>query len=205
MALAHTATAEATSVLQAAGGLDLLPLFATAEMRGLIDLRALTNLHMGRLSYNIGLTAEYAMSLKTLDDALVAAGAGYAALMPNATVSYVPIIMDVVQDAMALYGAKVPMGTAAPGATAAELAKALKDASAASAVEHMRECEQSYETDRHAAVSGVRAARRALVHTWLFTPECSHLSVHTWLFTPDCSHLSFTSPMAHLPRDVRST
>ena len=184
--LNHTATDEARGVLTAASGLELLPLFATAEMRAHVDLRALTNLHMGRLSGNIGLASEYAILLKAMDDALLAADATHTLIMPQVAITYVPIIMDVVQDAIALYASKVPMGTAAgvPGASTAELAKALKDASAASAVEHMKECEQSYETDRHAAVSGVACAR-VRRGARPFTPHCSHLMVHTWVFTPD--------------------
>jgi hypothetical protein len=111
--LACTITAEARAILHAAGGLALLPLFATAEMRAHIDLRALTNLHMGKLSVNIGLTLEYATALKNLDAALKAEYPAFVELMDEAAASYVPIIMDVVQDAMALYSSKVPMGTAA--------------------------------------------------------------------------------------------
>ena len=160
--LAHTATVEARNLLQAAGGLELLPLFATAEMRTHVDLRALTNLHMGRLSANIGLSSDYATALKAVDDAIATADATYVKIMPGAAMSYVSIIMDVVQDAMALYAAKVPMGTAAPaGMAAAELAKALKDANTASAVEHMKECEQSYESDRYGAVRGTCCRPRA--------------------------------------------
>ena len=174
--LACTITAEARAILHAAGGLALLPLFATAEMRAHIDLRALTNLHMGKLSVNIGLTLEYATALKNLDAALKAEAPAFVELMDEAAASYVPIIMDVVQDAMALYSSKVPMGTAAGvGATAADLAKALKEASTASAMEHTRECEQSYETERHAMVRGAVLGRSRLV----FTPSCSHLAVHT--------------------------
>ena len=179
--LAYTITAEARAVLHAAGGLALLPLFATAEMRAHIDLRALTNLHMGKLSVNIGLTLEYATALKNIDAALKVETPAFVELMAKAAASYVPIIMDVVQDAMALYSSKVPMGTAAGvGATAADLAKALKEASTASAMEHTKECEQSYETERHATVSGAVLGRSRLV----FTPNCSHLTFHTWWFTP---------------------
>ena len=152
--LIHTVSDEARAVLQAAGGIELLPLFATIEMRAHIDLRELTNLYMGKLSVNIGLTTDYADALKAIDDALKTADANHANIMPRASVAYVAIIMDVVQDAIALYASKVPMGVAA-GNTAADLAKALKDASAASAVEHMKECEQSYETERHGTVSGM--------------------------------------------------
>ena len=88
--LACTITAEARAILHAAGGLALLPLFATAEMRAHIDLRALTNLHMGKLSVNIGLTLEYATALKNLDAALKAETPAFVELMDEAAASYVP-------------------------------------------------------------------------------------------------------------------
>ena len=194
--LVHTITAQAQGVLASANATFLAPLFATAEMRPVIDLRALTNLHLGKLSVNIGLAGDYAVALKQLDDALKTADATHTNLMPNAALLYTPVIMDVVQDALALYS--VPMGAAVGGGTVptvVDLAKAIKDANAASAVEHMKECEPSYETECHKQERGVWRARECASSACrAFTPRRSHLGVHTSVvhtsvFTPRSSHL----------------
>ena len=64
-----------------------------------------------------------------------------------------PDVIDAVLDASEIYKAgNVPMGLAATGNPAIDLAQAFKDAHASNTMEHMKEATQSQEEERHAMV-----------------------------------------------------
>lgn len=104
-------TPEADAIMSAAGTRALAPLFATAESRDVLDLRALTNMKFGQLQSSPGLSVDYCTTLKQLDDA--ANTAADDKLMPGASTTWAARVLDTMLDACAIYNAGIhPMGTA---------------------------------------------------------------------------------------------
>ena len=156
---ASVVSLEARAIAVACNAEDLLPLIMLAESRATLDLRALTNMRGGRLKSNHQESSDYADELKQLDTHQTAQDAQRVLLMPYGASTYTSVVLDLVQDACALFwaqsapmgGAVVPPG-ATVGATAADIAAAMAAVSEASKLETNKECTPTYEHGRHARI-----------------------------------------------------
>ena len=127
----------------------------------MLDLRALTNMRGGRLKVNHQESSDYADELKQIDTYQTSQDSQRVLLMPHGASTYTSVVLDLVQDACALFWAQsAPMGVpaAAPGATvgasAADIAAAMAAVNEASKLETNKECTPTYEQGRHAKIVG---------------------------------------------------
>ena len=142
----------ATSILRDSGIAGLAPLIATAEMRNKLTVRALANMYHGKIVNDTSKAGEYVQILKGLDDSVHPGEEDK--MMRGEAMGYTSCVIDAVLDASEMYKAgTVPMGMAATGNPAIDLAQAFKDAHASNAMEHMKEATQSQEEERHAMVT----------------------------------------------------
>ena len=143
--------AMATQILKDSGIESLAPLIATSEMRNKLNVRALVNMYHGQIVNNTSKAGEYVLILKGLDDTVHPDDEDK--MMPGEAMGYISSVIDAVLDASEIYKAgNVPMGLAATGNPAIDLAQAFKDAHASNTMEHMKEATQSQEEERHAMV-----------------------------------------------------